>query len=328
MDSIKKTLGKNPLIKKIYFWNQNRKEFLYDKKFFLSNYFHSEGDTKEKNGYNILLIAHSLEKAMINKNPRRFGIEKVNNLIELIERYESNNFDTDDFAYIVGINILREYTEFYKKRGWQDTDEYIKVFNFLKTKEKIEKVNLATEYFRYSNEKKIDYFEFVKSRHSIREFQSKKLHEKDVEKAMEAVLFSPTACNRQMCKVYYVKDDQKAKKIIALAQGFGGFEKETINLFVVTFDVSANYFIGERNQGWLNTGLVSMNFVNALHSLGIGSCFCQFGNSSEDEETVKRIIGAKKSERVGVLIAAGYYPDNVAITKSPRKSLKDVYKVV
>ena len=53
---------------------------------------------------------------------------------------------------------------------------------------------------------------------------------------------------------------------------------------------------GERNQGWFNAGLVAMNFVNALHSLGIGSCFVQFGNSNQEEKDLKKLLNINKSE--------------------------------
>ena len=91
--------------------------------------------------------------------------------------------------------------------------------------------------------------------------------------------------------------------------------------------MNANYFIGERNQGWFNAGLFSMNFANSLHSRGIGSCFCQFGNSATEEEYVKKLVGIPGNERIAVLISAGYYADECRVPYSPRKSLSDVFTV-
>lgn len=97
-------------------------------------------------------------------------------------------------------------------------------------------------------------------------------------------------------------------------------------MLVVAFVVNANYFIGERNQGWLNAGLFSMNLVNALHSQGIGSCFCQFGNSTKQEEQLKKLLGIPASERIAVILSAGYYCDKSIIPYSPRKKIGDVYR--
>ena len=91
---------------------------------------------------------------------------------------------------------------------------------------------------------------------------------------------------------------------------------------------SKQTFIGERNQGYFNAGLFSMNFVNALHSQGIGSCFVQFGNSKKDENIIKKICGISSSERIAVLVSAGYYEENISAPKSPRKDKKDVFKII
>ena len=78
----------------------------------------------------------------------------------------------------------------------------------------------------------------------------------------------------------------------------------------------------------LNAGFFSMNFVNGLHSLGIGSCFVQFGNSSKDEKKIKAMCHIPVNERIAVFIAAGYYSENSIIPLSSRKSLFDIYKKI
>lgn len=120
----------------------------------------------------------------------------------------------------------------------------------------------------------------------------------------------------------------KKNIIINYGQGFGNFELENANIFIITYDTAAFHFIGERNQGYFNAGLFSMNFVNALHSQGIGSCFVQFGNSKKDENIIKKICGISSSERIAVLVSAGYYEENISAPKSPRKDKKDVFKII
>ena len=136
---------------------------------------------------------------------------------------------------------------------------------------------------------------------------------------------TPTACNRQMCKIYYIESEKNKKIIEKYGQGLGLFDLKNANYFVITFDISANYFIGERNQGWFNAGLVTMNFVNALHSLGIGSCCIQFGNSFKEEIDFKKYLNIKESERIAVIITCGYYDNVMRIPYSSRKPIYDVY---
>ena len=138
---------------------------------------------------------------------------------------------------------------------------------------------------------------------------------------------TPTACNRQMCKIYYMKSINSKRVIEHYAKGgLGLFDLTNANYFVITFDISANYFIGERNQGWFNSGLVTMNFVNALHSLGIGSCCIQFGNSFKEEVKMKEELNIPKSERIGVIITAGYYDEISKIPYSTRKPIDEIYR--
>ena len=324
----KKIIKSLPFAKTAIARLKSNHEYSYDRKFFTKNYSHSS-PTKAKIGYNMLLISHSLEKGMSNKNPRHFGVAKVDELIKLIRDYESYGNYENDFDFVNAINVLRNYARFYETKKWTDAKEYKKVSDFLKNYSKIKKMNVGSFVLAkkdFEKDATIDYSRFLASRHSVREFSTKRLDEKDLKKAIETAILSPSACNRQMIKVYYVSDSIKSKKVIDAAQGFGGFEKDTINTLVVTFDINANYFIGERNQGWFNAGLFSMNLVNALHSQGIGSCFCQFGNSTKQEEKLKKLLSIPNSERIAVIIATGYYCDRCTIPYSPRKSIDDIYR--
>ena len=69
-----------------------------------------------------------------------------------------------------------------------------------------------------------------------------------------------------------------------------------------------------------------MNFINALHSLGIGSCCIQFGNSFDEETKIKKMLNIPSSERIAVIITCGYYDDISRIPCSSRKSIEDVYR--
>ena len=52
--------------------------------------------------------------------------------------------------------------------------------------------------------------------------------------------------------------------------------------------------------------MFSTNFVNALHSLGIGTCFIQFANSSNEVEKLKELNEIPSKERISVILYAGY----------------------
>ena len=327
-NNIIKFLKKIPGVLSIARYFKFRKEFKKDFTFFRKNYSKSSINST-KLGYDMLLTVHSLEKGMSNKNPRYFGIDKVNKLMSQIKEYELIG-NKNDYPYVVTINCIRSYAKFYEENNWTDRNEYISSKSFIDKYQEIEYMNVGSQEINknsFIDKANIDYKSFLESRHSIRDFANISLKDDDVEKAIKMTLLTPSACNRQMCKIYYIKDNEKKEYVKSIGQGFGNFDLTNANLFIVTFDVSANYFIGERNQGWFNAGLFSMNFVNALHSLGIGSCFVQFGNTNKEEELLKNKLGISNSERVAVIITAGYYPETVKIPYSTRKSVNDIYRV-
>lgn len=321
---IKKILKKIPFVIKIKDNLFMKFEFIKDYNFFVKNYSKSK-QTLEKIEYNMLLITHSLEKGMSNSNPRIFGKEKINNLINYILMYEKLTYDKS-YSYKVALNCLLAYSNFYKINNWNNHSNKIIVDEFLERYKDIPKIKVGSHELKKEDITiNFDYNKFIETRHSVRTFSNKRLLKKDVDRAIEAAILSPTACNRQMCKIYNISEEKNKDLITKYAQGLGNFDLSNINYFIITFDVNAFYFSGERNQGWFNAGLVSMNFVNALHSLGIGTCFIQFGNSFKQEEIIKEKLKINKSERIAVLIAAGYYAETSKIPYSPRKDKKDIY---
>lgn len=302
-----------------------KKQYKYDYKFYKNNYIISENNNLNKDKYYILYLIHSIEKGMTNANPRPFGVKKIEKLITLLDKVA---IESDSFEYNMGMSCLKSYSKFYERNNFQNSLEYNMVIEYIRNKE-FNEYNVGS--YEVSKDEIInnfDYFKFLSSRHSIRAYSNKKISNRDINEAIKMVSLTPSACNRQMCKVYYISDDNKKNIVIKYGHGFGNFDKKSINLFIITFDVNSNISIGERNQGWFNSGLFAMNFVNALHSLGIGSCFVQFGNSSLEEKSLKNILNISESERIAVIISAGYYLSKSCVTYSTRKPLEDIYKKI
>ena len=304
-----------------------KRKIRYDYHSFKNNWLYSR-KTKEKIGYGIILEAHALEKGMTNLSPRHFGSSKVNKIINYLEDYHYNNWDTD-YAYNLGVSVLIEYCNFYERNNWQDKEEYKRTKEYIKNKKTDV---LSGAHIIYKNEfisdTSIDYKKFLESRHSFRQYLKKKISESDFKKCVEMSLLSPSACNRQMCKIYYAKSDNIKKSIMKFCHGLTNFDNESVNLFIITYDVSSLCDVGEINQGMFNAGLFAMNFVNSMHSLGIGSCFLQYNVLKEEDRKMKSILTIPDNEQVAVVIAAGYYPDKSVITYSSRKPIEEVYRQI
>lgn len=311
------------------YWNY--KIHKYSKSFeknYIKNWMNSKNEINNI-GYKIILDEHALEKGMTSKKPRYFGKEKTMNIINKLLLYEKNRWK-HDFAYNLGLEILNEYVKFYEEHNWLEREEYKIVKNFLKDKPIKNNacgiVMLKKEDF--INDAMIDYNKFLSSRHSVRSYMEKELLDDDIDKAVSMTIKTPTACNRQMCKIYNISSIDIKNKVYKYAHGLTNFDRKYIGMFVITYDISSLCNEYEIYQGYFNAGLFSMNFVNSLHSLGIGSCFLEYLNSLKEEKKMKDILNIPNNEQIAIMIAAGYYEDNIVSPMSTRKSIEEIYKKV
>lgn len=321
-------IKKVPFVKTIGIKIKCFNAFFQDYKFYINNYMYAKS-TKSSVGYEIQYIVHSLEKGMTNNKLRPFGIEKIKKLIQLTDKYlafpETQKYD---YPILLSINILREYKKIYEENHWNDHEEYILVNNTLKKYTDVKSLKVGifeldkSKIQPYYN----DYEKFVLTRHSIRSYSNQKIDKKTLNKVLELTTNSPSACNRQMCKIYNILNENKKKIVINYGQGFGNFDLTNAYIFVITYDTSAFINYGEKYQGLFNAGLLSMNFVNAFHSFGIGSCFIQFANSYREEKKLKQALNIPNTERIAVIISAGYYNNITRIPCSVRKNVNEIYK--
>lgn len=309
-------LGKNINIKK---------EFRRDAKDFCENYMFS-AKTYNHLEYQALLLIHSLEKGMCSEKIRPFGNDKVKELLLNLRSLEEIPNADKMTVFSMGVSILRKWIDCYSVNKWEENDTVHEARKFIEKHNSASTLDVGKITLTDFGNNISDYLSFLQSRHSIRKYAARSLLEEDVEYCVKAALAAPSACNRQMCKIYHVDQGAKKKLLDDKIIGIGGFDTNYINYFIFTFDMAAFSFYGERNQGYFNVGLFSMNFANALHYKGIGSCFLQWSNNGKDDEFVRKELGISKSERIVVVLAAGYYPDKVDVPASHRKTIGEVYK--
>lgn len=172
------------------------------------------------------------------------------------------------------------------------------------------------------------YYEVISTRHSVRNFKGDTLRPEDVEFAVNCFIETPTACNRQMCGLLYIKNPAIKKLLDKRLIGLPGFNTTNTQYFIITYDLAAFAYSGERQQGLFNAGLCATNFINGLHAKGIGSCCLQWSNKPSEDVEVRKALGLSDSERIGIVIGCGYYNDTNTIPCSARKNIKDIYRMV
>lgn len=324
--SIKTVIKNNPLLRSLGKKINIYKAFYYDAKDFSNNFIES-AEKHNSYGYSIMLLVHSLEKGMCMKELRPFGAQKVSELIWMMKSYSKEKKSA--FEYQLALSVLTSWKEFYELHGWQNEKGYKEVCAFLITEEK---AILSAGYRHFQSPiSEFDFSEFesiLLSRHSVRDFQDRELKMEDIHFAVKCFIEAPTACNRQMCKIYYIRDQEIKGLLDKVIIGVPGFNKPHTSYFVITYDLAAFAYSGERQQGMFNAGLCTMNFINGLHAKGIGSCCLQWSNKHSEDVLVRNKLGLVKSERIGIVVGAGYYLDNSIIPCSVRRRQLDVFRVI
>lgn len=270
---------------------------------------------KDKIDWKILLIAHSLEKGLsISKSRIEFGVEKACILKELLIKYDNKN----TYVYKEGRNVLYAYIEFRK-------DNKLDYERFLLNDKR---VNYNDGGFKILNKKNVkcnpeDFNKLCLKRHSVRNFSNKYVNISDVRAAVATALFSPSACNRQMIKVYTTNDMNQNGKIAQLIPGNAGFKNENCRYLILTADTKAfDYY--EINQWYLNGGIFVSYLQLAFTSNNIGSCIYQWPKIKTNDIKMRKILNIADNEEILTILAVGYYKENFTVLKAKRKDVNDI----
>lgn len=280
---------------------------------------------KERLISRMLLTAHSLEKGMCFEiKKKNWGEAKAKNLLQTILKYE--RYGQDEY-FSLALNVLYKYSQD------KDSSNDVNLVNGIKVIAKKHETLLKPDSYgvkRVGKNKKFDENElvdFFSSRSSVRFYKDKNVANSDIQKAYEIAKLTPTACNRQTCKVYVYKDATVKKQILDNQLGDQGWANKAPVLFVVTSDLSRFGGTYEHSQALIDGGLFAMNFVWGLHLYHIASCFKMFIREHRRQVEFQKICGIPENETPTVLILGGYYKDeDILCPKSHRFDNQIIFK--
>ncbi|MDD3078911.1 MAG: nitroreductase family protein [Paludibacter sp.] len=280
----------------------------------------------KKMQYTLLRENHVIEKGMSMKNPRKgFGQKKVKALILRLSEYTDKYYATDKEFLLHPISTIHQYIEYTKANNVEIREIEI-LYNLL-----LDKTNYKeSELFHSTGIKKAykkeilkncntTFESLLKSRHSIRYFDSKSPSQSLIEKALNLAQLTPSACNRQAWHTHTFWND----KSIDLAKeqgGCKGFENEIKCSILVTADMNA-FLSYEIHQAYIDGGLYAMNLINALHSLGLGTIPLSCGFYDYKLNNIKKKFDIPSNESLIVLIGIGNLKDEFNVAESSRKPI-------
>lgn len=282
----------------------------------------------------LILDYHGVEKGFLFQNTRpRFAQQRIENLhrylnLELIRE----NIQRSQIK--VAYQVMCQYYELHKNIGIDISDYYTEQqYNYYKD-------ILATSYnseFKgaiecysssFYDSISSDFSGFSNSRKSIREYTGESVPIALIEQAITLALNTPSVCNRQASKVYFLNDKNKVLDVLKIQGGLAGYTDNVTQLLILTVDRNYFYTIGERNQLYIDGGMFLMNLLYALHFHKIANCPIHWGKTVQEEKALEGVLTIPESEKIICMIPIGIAKEKFKVTLSQRRDLVEVLRII
>ncbi|WP_308796895.1 nitroreductase family protein [Agromyces silvae] len=166
---------------------------------------------------------------------------------------------------------------------------------------------------------------FFTTRRSVRHFDvAREVPRAVLDSAVELAATAPSVCNRQPWKVRFFEGAAASAKALAYQNGNRGFGESVPVTAVISVDLRLFGQAGERNQAWIDGGIFLMNFVSALHALGVTSCMLNLSLTSAKADRLRDGLGLAAHEVPIAMVAIGYPATGARVARSPRRLASDV----
>ena len=159
----------------------------------------------------------------------------------------------------------------------------------------------------------MEVLEAIRTRRSIRKYESRPVPEESVRKILEAGRWAPSASNAQPWN-FIVLRDEGVRNEVAQAAPYGKFLAEAPLGIAVVIDPAASTHPVE------DGAIATQNMILAAHALGLGTCW--IGSYGSDyEERVKEILGIPEGKRLLSIVSVGFPAES---RKSVRRELGEL----
>lgn len=278
-------------------------------------------------GARMLASAHVIEKGMSLPSPRLgYGEKMVVSLIELVQRYKSLGFDLSALPYTNALAVLCAYREFHQLHNHDlgEVGQRIEMFGSLPDAEGGTVVFTHDEYRVMAQG---DFRSCAQSRYTVRAFSGQPVPESKIMDALEIARKTPSVCNRQSWRVYWVKSKDAKQQLAELQNGHRGFGDQVDSFLVVTTALHTFFGVGERNQAFVDGGLYAMSLLYALHYMGVATCPLNWCMPATVDKKLRQGMDISQNENIVLVIALGMLPEEIRAAKSMRKTVEDTLLV-
>jgi nitroreductase len=275
---------------------------------------------------NITKLYHRIEKGLSYEDFRfGFGYRTIIELIGNLNQYYKWKFEIENIRVKTALNVLCSYID----RHLQSNIDVSYIVEKLK-------INLepyrALDYggiTKYSStnvirKSKINFYDLTQSRHSVRFFNTIPPDINKIYRSIEMSQKTPSVCNRQGWKIHLVTDPHLIDIFKKVHNGFSLKEQNLTTFILITFQKDYFSYPLERNQGFIDGGLISMSLLYSLTYEGLATCALNANLSIEGESKIRDSMGITLEEGLIMFIAVGNYPETFISPKSKRDQINDV----
>jgi len=171
--------------------------------------------------------------------------------------------------------------------------------------------------------------ELINDRQSVRRYLDKPVEKDKLDRCLEAASQAPSACNAQPWRFIVVDDPSLVKKVARETWNkiapFNKFVEQAPMILVITIEKSPLVpSIGSRikNKEYplIDIGIAAEHFCLQATEEGLGTCMLGWFN----EKKIQKLLNIPRGRSIGLLISAGYAPDDYKMRKKIRKALTKV----
>lgn len=271
---------------------------------------------------------HSIEKGLSNPNFRyNFGKNAFSGLFYAMDRYIEKEYPIEDSRFQQSISVIESYIIKHRKEGIETkvASEKLNYYNKFKLLNEgnlggaLDKDALTLPNYGESN-----FSELALNRFSVRDFGKKIIREVDIEEAVSLAIKSPSACNRQSSKVYYIKEEKLLRTLFELQGGLTSHGENLQGLLLVTSNRKYMNGAHERNQTYIDGGMFLMSLIYGLTYKNIATCTLNTSFYLEKDLKVREILNLSTGEDLIAFVAVGSFPDSFKVAASPRDLVEQV----
>jgi nitroreductase len=175
----------------------------------------------------------------------------------------------------------------------------------------------------------MDFSELVRTRQSVRHYQSRPVEPEKLNAIVEAVRLAPSACNAQPWTLFIVDEPDLREKVARATfdstVSFNRFVPEAPVIAVLAVEKSklitqVGGWIREKEYPLYDIGIAAEHFCLQAADLGLGTCMIGWFH----EGKVKKLLSIPPSMRVGLLITLGYAAEGYPLRPKLRKETNEM----